>query len=530
MDFRMRCPHCGKGVKVAPEHVGRRARCPHCQESIVLQPPPQDSLPVPSPQDSSTPTPAASAVPMGAPANAVGSQESLVHALQEHTAALREFTAQMSSIGSAMAPQIIESVTTALKPLEQWPAILRESSQQQLREMQGLHAEISGQHKELLEQARSAHQGQMDQAAQMAQTLASLTDAAAQLPAHLIQIHNAQARSAKELAAAMATDLRTVQDQLSIEGQERAKAEAAALHAFVAQASEAVGQLGQQVAGLPERLATALDACGADLRQQTQAAAREAVQAFRQQSAALADLRSALQEDVRQFTAQVQQVRAGQGELLADALSGARQGLAQFQQQQLAGQQQAALKLERVAASIAEQGQQTTRQLASVSSAIIAEAARTRGQLDQVRAGADQAAEERRVRLSAEAEKLLTEVYVRSEQVMRQTWELATRAASEHEAKLAALADKMLRSLAQSQQALMQPVATLSQLVQRLNKTAPMEQSLAQTLQTLTATDTFGKTLASIDQTLAQMNRALLAIHDSGATRAALAETNGPTE
>ena len=38
--YRINCPACNQGIRVAPEQAGKRAKCPKCQQSLVIPPPP----------------------------------------------------------------------------------------------------------------------------------------------------------------------------------------------------------------------------------------------------------------------------------------------------------------------------------------------------------------------------------------------------------------------------------------------------------------------------------------------------------
>lgn len=480
MDTKMRCPNCGKGVKVPAAHIGRRGRCPHCQAAIVLQAlPEQGELPV------------AQMIVEPQPSN-----EPLIAAFHEHTAALREWTAQMGSIGATVARQLSEGLEEAQKRVA-------DSHQRQAEETRTLRAEGVREHQDLLEQIKSLQDSQVQRWGDLAR---SFTDMVTLAQDQFALLRQGQLESAQDVVAAMARDLQAAQEQLLTGSQERAQAQADALEQVVGRAGEAIAGINKQVAGLPGQLAAALEACSSSLHNRAESAASEAAQAFGKQTAALAELRTALQEDVRKFTQQVAEVRAGQSKLLNEATEAARQSALQVQQQIAASQQQAAGRLDIIAATIAERMQASVQQMGDLQQSFDATAAKAMEQLEAVRQGSDKAGEDRRGRLSAEAEKMLTEVYIRSEQVLRQSWQMGTHAASQQEAKLSALAERIISSLAQSQQAMARPLATLGELVQKL---APFEQSLTRSWQTLTATDAFRRTLTSIDQSLAQLNQAL---------------------
>jgi DNA-directed RNA polymerase subunit RPC12/RpoP len=45
MFFSMRCPHCGKSLKVREEHEGKTARCPYCRNTLTVRRPPDPPPP-----------------------------------------------------------------------------------------------------------------------------------------------------------------------------------------------------------------------------------------------------------------------------------------------------------------------------------------------------------------------------------------------------------------------------------------------------------------------------------------------------
>lgn len=46
MTIQFHCEHCGKQVKTASEHAGKRGKCPHCHQSVYIPTPPEELEPL----------------------------------------------------------------------------------------------------------------------------------------------------------------------------------------------------------------------------------------------------------------------------------------------------------------------------------------------------------------------------------------------------------------------------------------------------------------------------------------------------
>lgn len=46
MAIEFHCDHCGKLVKTADEHAGKRGKCPHCHQSVYIPTPPDELEPL----------------------------------------------------------------------------------------------------------------------------------------------------------------------------------------------------------------------------------------------------------------------------------------------------------------------------------------------------------------------------------------------------------------------------------------------------------------------------------------------------
>lgn len=55
MYFQFSCQHCGKGLRVPEENIGRRVRCPYCKNSMTVPAPPEEPTPQPPAVSASQP-------------------------------------------------------------------------------------------------------------------------------------------------------------------------------------------------------------------------------------------------------------------------------------------------------------------------------------------------------------------------------------------------------------------------------------------------------------------------------------------
>jgi phage FluMu protein Com len=46
MAIEFHCDHCGKHIRTADEHAGKRGKCPHCQQSVYIPSPSEDLEPL----------------------------------------------------------------------------------------------------------------------------------------------------------------------------------------------------------------------------------------------------------------------------------------------------------------------------------------------------------------------------------------------------------------------------------------------------------------------------------------------------
>ncbi len=47
MTIQFHCEHCGRQVKTAREHAGKRGKCPHCHQSVYIPTPSEEIEPLP---------------------------------------------------------------------------------------------------------------------------------------------------------------------------------------------------------------------------------------------------------------------------------------------------------------------------------------------------------------------------------------------------------------------------------------------------------------------------------------------------
>jgi hypothetical protein len=322
-------------------------------------------------------------------------------------------------------------------------------------------------------------------------------------------------QSAREIASlpvqigeslnACAAELRRQAQQSAREGEQAFRGQVAALGEMAQAFQNGI----QQTLALPQQLRAALDAYRSELHQRSQEAGSEAAESFKDQLKLVGEMGETIRQSAREFAGQLEQIRSAYVTELADAMQHTKQVAIELQKELAAGTQQSTSQMDELQVAWTVHAQATTRQLAALHQAFESAAARAMEKVERARSAADEAGTQRLQRLSSEAEALLTEVYRRSEQVMRQSWEMGMRAAGQHEAKLAAISDQIVTSLARSHETLAQPLTTLNELLQKTSALAPIEQALSRSMEALSAGDSFKKTLGTIDQSLGRLNRLL---------------------